>query len=292
MGLKATLIKKASSPDAFKNTQPARVKEDDKATVDTSNDDDQYDGSRREISDADISNALESELDSATDIDEEIDLDSFTDEMSDSSDELDDIEPKFDDIDTSYSKRNSYQQPKQQQSYNRKQPVARVSHDYDEDDGYNMPEPVAAQPEPPVKKRRRRKKVVNEPEKTQEYISHEYESNDTSEQDTDKGTDTKSYSRGKNTRVADSLSDKLLSRAKNDVLSDVVESFDSEIVTKKALERLVSAYLSSEKKQDIANGNTILSTVIDEVIDSKFVNKIYDEELTREILLAIRDDLD
>ena len=70
----------------------------------------------------------------------------------------------------------------------------------------------------------------------------------------------------------------------------MLEHFESEIVTTKALTKMVESYLENKNVSVIANGNAILSAVVDEVIESGYEEEHYGD-MTKDILLAVKSDL-
>lgn len=156
------------------------------------------------------------------------------------------------------------------------------------DDPEPEPEPVfEPEPEPaPVPKRRRRRskaKSYDVDEEDEERIAEEqYAASNRAEA---------VFEQEKPFRKADnSLGTKLVDLAKGIVLRDMLEHFESEIVTTKALTKMVESYLENKNVSVIANGNAILSAVVDEVIESGYEEEHYGD-MTKDILLAVKSDL-
>lgn len=156
------------------------------------------------------------------------------------------------------------------------------------DDQEPEPEPVfEPEPEPaPVPKRRRRRnkaKAYDVDEEEEERIAAEqYAASNRAEA---------VFEQEKPFRNADnSLGTKLVDLAKGIVLRDMLEHFESEIVTTKALTKMVESYLENKNVSVIANGNAILSAVVDEVIESGYEEEHYGD-MTKDILLAVKSDL-
>lgn len=152
------------------------------------------------------------------------------------------------------------------------------------------PEPVfepEPEPEPvPAPKRRRRRskaKAYDIDEEEEERIAVEqYAASNRAEA---------VFEQEKPFRKTDnSLGTKLVDLAKGIVLKDMLEHFESEIVTTKALTKMVEAYLETKNVSVIANGNAILSAVVDEVIDSGYEEEHYGD-MTKDILLSVKSDL-
>lgn len=145
------------------------------------------------------------------------------------------------------------------------------------------PEP---EPEPaPVSKKRGRKKkapVYNEDEE-ERIAAEQYAASNRAEA---------VFEQEKPARKSNKndLGVKLVDLAKGIVLRDMLEHFESEIVTTKALTKMVESYLETKNVSVIANGNAILSAVIDEVIDSCYEEDHYGG-MTKDILLAVKSDL-
>ena len=149
------------------------------------------------------------------------------------------------------------------------------------DDPDQEPEP---EPAPVPKKRGRKKKAPVHNEDEEERIAVEqYAASNRAEA---------VFEQEKPARKSDKndLGVKLVDLAKGIVLRDMLEHFESEIVTTKALTKMVESYLETKNVSVIANGNAILSAVIDEVIDSGYEEDHYGD-MTKDILLAVRSDL-
>lgn len=158
------------------------------------------------------------------------------------------------------------------------------------DDPEPEPEPVfELEPEPkpaqaPKRRRRRSKaKSYDVDEEDEERIAAEqYAASNRAEA---------VFEQEKPFRKADnSLGTKLVDLAKGIVLRDMLEHFESEIVTTKALTKMVESYLENKNVSVIANGNAILSAVVDEVIESGYEEEHYGD-MTKDILLAVKSDL-
>lgn len=158
------------------------------------------------------------------------------------------------------------------------------------DEPESEPEPVfepEPEPEPaPAPKRRRRRnkaKAYDVDEEEEECIAVEqYVTSNRAEA---------VFEQEKPFRKADnSLGTKLVDLAKGIVLRDMLEHFESEIVTTKALTKMVESYLENKNVSVIANGNAILSAVVDEVIESGYEEEHYGD-MTKDILLAVKSDL-
>lgn len=158
------------------------------------------------------------------------------------------------------------------------------------DDPEPEPEPVfepEPEPEPaPAPKRRRRRS------KAKSYdVDEEDEERIAAEQYTASNRVEAVFEQEKPFRKADnSLGTKLVDLAKGIVLRDMLEHFESEIVTTKALTKMVESYLENKNVSVIANGNAILSAVVDEVIESGYEEEHYGD-MTKDILLAVKSDL-
>lgn len=160
------------------------------------------------------------------------------------------------------------------------------------DDPEPEPEPVfepepEPEPEPaPAPKRRRRRS------KAKSYdVDEEDEERIASEQYAALNRAEAVFEQEKPFRKADnSLGTKLVDLAKGIVLRDMLEHFESEIVTTKALTKMVESYLENKNVSVIANGNAILSAVVDEVIESGYEEEHYGD-MTKDILLAVKSDL-
>ncbi len=156
------------------------------------------------------------------------------------------------------------------------------------DDPEPEPEPVfEPEPEPaPAPKRRRRRS------KAKSYdVDEEDEERIAAEQYTASNRAEAVFEQEKPFRKADnSLGTKLVDLAKGIVLRDMLEHFESEIVTTKALTKMVESYLENKNVSVIANGNAILSAVVDEVIESGYEEEHYGD-ITKDILLAVKSDL-
>lgn len=152
------------------------------------------------------------------------------------------------------------------------------------------PEPVfelEPEPEPaPAPKRRRRRS------KAKSYdVDEEDEERIAAEQYAASNRAEAVFEQEKPFRKADnSLGTKLVDLAKGIVLRDMLEHFESEIVTTKALTKMVESYLENKNVSVIANGNAILSAVVDEVIESGYEEEHYGD-MTKDILLAVKSDL-
>lgn len=158
------------------------------------------------------------------------------------------------------------------------------------DDPEPEPEPVfepEPEPEPaPAPKRRRRRSKA----KTYD-VDEEDEERIAAEQYADSNRAEAVFEQEKPFRKADnSLGTKLVDLAKGIVLRDMLEHFESEIVTTKALTKMVESYLENNNVSVIANGNAILSAVVDEVIESGYEEEHYGD-MTKDILLAVKSDL-
>lgn len=156
------------------------------------------------------------------------------------------------------------------------------------DDPEPEPEPVfEPEPEPaPAPKRRRRRS------KAKSYdVDEEDEERIAAEQYAASNRAEAVFEQEKPFRKADnSLGTKLVDLAKGIVLRDMLEHFESEIVTTKALTKMVESYLENKNVSVIANGNAILSAVVDEVIESGYEEEHYGD-MTKDILLAVKSDL-
>lgn len=160
----------------------------------------------------------------------------------------------------------------------------------DEPEPEPEPEPVfepdpEPEPVPAPKRRRRRSKVkaydVDE-EEEERIATEQYAASNRAEA---------VFEQEKPFRKTDnSLGTKLVDLAKGIVLKDMLEHFESEIVTTKALTKMVEAYLETKNVSVIANGNAILSAVVDEVIESGYEEEHYGD-MTKDILLAVKSDL-
>lgn len=149
------------------------------------------------------------------------------------------------------------------------------------DDPYPDPDP---EPAPVPKKRGRKKKAPVYNEDEEERIAVEqYAASNRAEA---------VFEQEKPARKSNKndLGIKLVDLAKGIVLRDMLEHFESEIVTTKALTKMVESYLETKNVSVIANGNAILSAVIDEVIDSGYEEDHYGD-MTKDILLAVKYDL-
>lgn len=142
------------------------------------------------------------------------------------------------------------------------------------------PEPV---PAPKRRRRRSKAKAYDVDEEEEERIAAEqYAASNRAEA---------VFEQEKSFRKADnSLGTKLVDLAKGIVLRDMLEHFESEIVTTKALTKMVESYLENKNVSVIANGNAILSAVVDEVIESGYEEEHYGD-MTKDILLAVKSDL-
>lgn len=158
------------------------------------------------------------------------------------------------------------------------------------DDPEPEPEPVfepEPEPEPaPAPKRRRRRN------KAKSYdVDEEDEERIAAEQYAASNRAEAVFEQEKPFRKADnSLGTKLVDLAKGIVLRDMLEHFESEIVTTKALTKMVESYLENKNVSIIANGNAILSAVVDEVIESGYEEEHYGD-MTKDILLSVKSDL-
>ena len=158
------------------------------------------------------------------------------------------------------------------------------------DDPEPEPEPVfepEPEPEPaPAPKRRRRRS------KAKSYdVDEEDEERIAAEQYVTSNRAEAVFEQEKPFRKADnSLGTKLVDLAKGIVLRDMLEHFESEIVTTKALTKMVESYLENKNVSVIANGNAILSAVVDEVIESGYEEEHYGD-MTKDILLSVKSDL-
>lgn len=149
------------------------------------------------------------------------------------------------------------------------------------DDPDQEPEP---EPAPVPKKRGRKKKAPVHNEDEEERIAVEqYAASNRAEA---------VFEQEKPARKSDKndLGVKLVDLAKGIVLRDMLEHFESEIVTTKALTKMVESYLDTKDVSVIANGNAILSAVVDEVIESGYEEDHYGG-MTKDILLAVKSDL-
>lgn len=143
------------------------------------------------------------------------------------------------------------------------------------------PEPETA---PAPKRRRRKKKATIDNEDEEERIAVEqYAASNRAEAVFEQE---KPVRRSKN----NDLGTKLVDLAKEIVLRDMLEHFESEIVTTKALTKMIESYLETKNVSVIANGNAILSAVVDEVIDSGYEEEHYGG-MTKDILIAVKSDL-
>lgn len=146
------------------------------------------------------------------------------------------------------------------------------------------PEPEP-EPAPAPKRRRRRSKAKSydvDEEDEERIAAEQYAASNRAEA---------VFEQEKPFRKADnSLGTKLVDLAKGIVLRDMLEHFESEIVTTKALTKMVESYLENKNVSVIANGNAILSAVVDEVIESGYEEEHYGD-ITKDILLAVKSDL-
>lgn len=158
------------------------------------------------------------------------------------------------------------------------------------DDQEPEPEPVfepepEPEPAPALKRRRRRSKAKSydvDEEDEERIAAEQYAASNRAEA---------VFEQEKPFRKADnSLGTKLVDLAKGIVLRDMLEHFESEIVTTKALTKMVESYLENKNVSVIANGNAILSAVVDEVIESGYEEEHYGD-MTKDILLAVKSDL-
>ncbi len=146
------------------------------------------------------------------------------------------------------------------------------------------PEPEP-EPAPAPKRRRRRSKAKSydvDEEDEERIAAEQYAASNRAEA---------VFEQEKPFRKADNgLGTKLVDLAKGIVLRDMLEHFESEIVTTKALTKMVESYLENKNVSVIANGNAILSAVVDEVIESGYEEEHYGD-MTKDILLAVKSDL-
>lgn len=85
------------------------------------------------------------------------------------------------------------------------------------------------------------------------------------------------------------LEEKLLLLAKETVLNDIANTFDSQLVTKAALQQLISFYLDNTDSP-YTNGSAVLIAVIDEILASDYTQDHY-KDLIPMILNSVKDDL-
>ena len=85
------------------------------------------------------------------------------------------------------------------------------------------------------------------------------------------------------------LEEKLLLLAKETVLNDIANTFDSQLVTKAALQQLISFYLDNTDSP-YTNGSAVLIAVIDEILASDYTQEHY-KDLIPMILNSVKDDL-
>lgn len=206
--------------------------------------------------DLDLSDALDDELDS---LDEELSEDSFGDlDLTSELDSMDDF--------------NDCSEP---------EPI---------------PEPEPA-PEPARRRRKRKPKrepvceYVEEPVGEEEYNSsyNQHVEDMFYEQPVQRPAQQKCTEQTTKTKSV-GLESKLLDLAKSVVLNDVLSNFESEIVTTKALTKMVESYLENGSVSAITNGNAILSAVVDEVVASDYSESHYGE-ITKDILMSVKSDL-
>lgn len=85
------------------------------------------------------------------------------------------------------------------------------------------------------------------------------------------------------------LEERLLLLAKETVLNDIANTFDSQLVTKAALQQLISFYLDNTDSP-YTNGSAVLIAVIDEILASDYTQDHY-KDLIPMILNSVKDDL-
>ena len=85
------------------------------------------------------------------------------------------------------------------------------------------------------------------------------------------------------------LEERLLLLAKETVLNDIANTFDSQLVTKAALQQLISFYLDNTDSP-YTNGSAVLIAVLDEILASDYTQEHY-KDLIPMILNSVKDDL-
>lgn len=203
-------------------------------------------------------------------------------------DDLEDLEE--DDIDLSEELDNELEQSSEDSSFG----DIDLSSALDDMDSFSSFEKELDDPDPEpepkpatVPKERGRKKkapVYNEDEE-ERIAAEQYAASNRAEAVFEQEKPARKSNKNKN-----DLGEKLVDLAKGIVLRDMLEHFESEIVTTKALTKMVESYLETKNVSVIANGNAILSAVIDEVIDSGYEEGHYGD-MTKDILLAVKSDL-
>lgn len=81
----------------------------------------------------------------------------------------------------------------------------------------------------------------------------------------------------------------LLTKAKETVLMDIENNYESEMFTKPLITKLIDSYISG-KPSDMSNSDAIFTSILDEVIDSEY-NHDYYQDLVRDILESVKNDI-
>lgn len=82
----------------------------------------------------------------------------------------------------------------------------------------------------------------------------------------------------------------LLDYAKSHIMLDIATSFNSEIFSKEAVTNLINAYNGKANAQSYSNANALISSLLDEVVESDYKNDHYGD-LTKNVIAAIKEDL-
>ena len=102
-------------------------------------------------------------------------------------------------------------------------------------------------------------------------------------------SDTSSNSYSSDSSVNSILEENLLALAKKVVLEDIVKTFESALITKDALSKLIDSYLNNSQSP-YTNGKAVLTSVIDEIMASDYEESHYGE-LVPMILSSVKADL-
>lgn len=81
----------------------------------------------------------------------------------------------------------------------------------------------------------------------------------------------------------------LLTLAKRTILKDISDNFESSIFTKESLQNLIASY-SSSKQSNYSNFNALFASLLDEVMDSKYVHEYY-QDMTNSVINSIKSDI-
>lgn len=258
MGLKEDLISRARSGDTFgkQSTKPTKNRETD---IKEQPDD----------LDLDLSDELDEELDRLEDSDslEDIDLTSELNSLDDFNDYQEQPEPEPEPAPRKRSSRN----PQDKREQPRHDPAAQEPESEQDDYEQDMPYyGTGYQRNEPAYISREQTRPVREPVRRQEPVAEQHAS----------------YSQ----QESSDLKERLLDLAKETVLKGVLTSFESEIVTTKALSKMIESYLDNRSVSSVTNGNAILSAVVDELIQAEYSESQYCD-LTKDILLSVKSDL-